>query len=352
MAMLKIKEAKKIIDGYYSALYLKKAKKIVQTTLKGNTVSILRFTHFNKHPIYVCGISLVIQLLKQVIGNKKNISVYGVKDGDYVKAGQPILVIQGNYANIAIFEGVIDGIIARCSSICNSCKQILSLIKPQQLIFMGDRADIYTAQPFDGYAAYVAGVRYFVTDAQLELIADHKDCHVVGTIPHALIQQHNGDLTNTLNHYQLCYKNDKLSALVDYDNDVCKTIKEIANKFPNLATIRIDTSSGAIDKSLPKSKAFCGVHEKLVRNARKTLNECNLTKTKIIVSSGFDYKKIKSFVDNKVPADIYGVGASLLKVNVNITGDMVYLENKPQAKFGRSLGIKINKIKTLLHKYI
>lgn len=350
--MLKLKETKKIIDGYYSALYLKKAKKIVQTTLKSNTISILRFTHFNKHPVYVCGISLAIQLLKQVIGNKKNISVYGVKDGDLVKAGQPILVIQGNYAHIAIFEGVIDGIIARCSSVCNNCKQILSLIKPQQFIFMADRADVYTAQPFDGYAAYVAGVKYFVTDAHLELIDNPKDCYVVGTIPHALIQQHNGDLVNTLNHYQLCYKGDKLSALVDYDNDVCKTIKKIASKFPNLSSIRIDTSKNVIDKSLPKSKVFGGVHEKLVRNARKTLNECGLEKTKIIVSSGFDYKKIKSFVDNKVPADIYGVGASLLKVDVNITGDVVYLDGKPQAKFGRCLGVKINKLKTLLHKYI
>lgn len=349
--MLKIKETKNIISGFYSALYLKKAKKIVQTTLKSNTVSILRFTHFNKHPVYVCGISLVIQLLKQAIGNRKNISVYGAKDGDCVKAGKPILVIQGSYANIAIFEGVIDGIIARCSSVCDKCKRILTLIKPSQLIFMADRADVFATQPFDGYAAYVAGVRYFVTDAHLELIANPKDCHVVGTIPHALIQQHNGNLENTLDHYKLCFKNDQLSALVDYDNDVCKTIEEIASKFPNLASIRIDTSKNVIDKSLPKSKAFCGVNETLVKQARKTLDKCNLTKTKIIVSSGFDYKKIKSFVDNKVPADIYGVGASLLKVDVNITGDVVYLDNKPQAKFGRNLGIKLNKLRTL-HRYI
>ena len=68
---------------------------------------------------------------------------------------------------------------------------------------------------------------------------------------------------------------------------------------------------------------------------------------KIIVSSGFTCNKIKNFVKAKAPVDFYGVGASLLKVNVNITGDLVYLDNKKESKAGRNLGIDPKMLKKL-----
>ena len=56
---------------------------------------------------------------------------------------------------------------------------------------------------------------------------------------------------------------------------------------------------------------------------------------KIIVSSGFDAEKIRDFEANNVPVDIYGVGTSLIKVNVGFTGDLVLLNGVHQAKEGR-----------------
>ncbi|MCQ3915291.1 MAG: hypothetical protein MJ195_00620 [Mycoplasmoidaceae bacterium] len=147
--MKKIHELKKILRGNYTALYLTKTKKILDSN-KVKNLSIIRFTHFNKEPIYVCGIEHCVQFLKKVSGVFK---VYGVKDGDLVEAGKPILVMEGDYRKIAEYESVIDGILARESSVCNHVKQALKYIKPNQLIFMADRADLYLGQPYDGYAA-------------------------------------------------------------------------------------------------------------------------------------------------------------------------------------------------------
>ncbi|MCQ2956645.1 MAG: hypothetical protein MJ233_02055 [Mycoplasmoidaceae bacterium] len=93
------------------------------------------------------------------------------------------------------------------------------------------------------------------------------------------------------------------------------------------------------DKSLPESPENYGVCKLLVCNARKALDANNMSHTKIIVSSGFDFKKIKDFVKSHTPVDFYGVGGSLVKVDVNITGDLVYLNNKPEAKTGRLVKI-------------
>jgi len=127
--MKKIKDINGILNNHYSAIYLGKTKKILQKNRIKND-SIMRFTHFNKEPVYVCGINHVVQILKRIRGN---FHVYGVKDGSLVKPGQPILVITGDYSKIAQMESVIDGLIARESSVCNAVKNTLTFIKPEQL---------------------------------------------------------------------------------------------------------------------------------------------------------------------------------------------------------------------------
>lgn len=345
--MKKIHEINKILRGHYTALYLTKTRKILETN-KVKNHSIIRFTHFHDKPIYVCGLQHCAQFLKKVPGVFK---VYGVNDGDLIEAGKPILIIEGDYSKIAEYESVIDGILARESSVCNSTKKILSLIKPSQLIYMGDRADLYLAQPYDGYAAWVGGMKIFTTKAHIELIQDKK-VKVVGTMPHALIQQFHGNLNKALWAYHKTLPKEKLSALVDYHNDVVNEIKQLDNKLkPLIASIRIDTSIRMCDKSLAKKRNNYGVSEQLVINARKALNQNGMSHTKIIVSSGFNFEKIKTFKKHKIPVDFYGVGGSLVKVDVNITGDLVYLNGKAEAKSGRRVKID-RKILNKLNIYI
>lgn len=342
--MKNVHELNKVLNSDFTALYLIKTKKILKEEKKQNQ-TILQFTHFEKKPIYICGINHCLQILKNVKGN---FHVYGVKEGSLVKPGHPILVISGDYSAVAEFESVIDGILARETSICNNVKTILTLIKPEQLIYMGDRADIYLTQPYDGYACWVAGMKIFTTKAHTELIPSKKDIKIVGTMPHALIQQYNGCLVTALKKYAKTFPNEKLSALIDYHNDIVNEIKSIPNNLKHkIASVRIDTSKNNCDKSLKKIPNNYGVSLNLVKLARKTLDANGMKHVKIIVSSGFNSQKIKNFIKQKAPVNFYGVGGSIVKINVNITCDLVCLNGKPQAKFGRKLAIKLNDLKKL-----
>ncbi|MCQ3908078.1 MAG: hypothetical protein MJ200_00490 [Mycoplasmoidaceae bacterium] len=93
------------------------------------------------------------------------------------------------------------------------------------------------------------------------------------------------------------------------------------------------------DKSLANKPENYGVCKQLVFNARRALDANGMKDVKIIVSSGFTPKKIKDFVKSNVPVDRFGLGKSLVNVDVNITGDLVYLNNKPEAKTGREVKI-------------
>ena len=80
-----------------------------------------------------------------------------------------------------------------------------------------------------------------------------------------------------------------------------------------------------------------GVNQKLVMNVRDALDKNGFKNIKIIVSGGFDVKKIKSFEKNNIPVDIYGVGSSILKRNIDFTADIVLVDGKFYSKEGRSI---------------
>ena len=345
----------RIKDGYYTAAYFEKASKILQK-FKPADSCIMQFTFFGDKPIMVCGINEAIQLLKFCLTKKEIdlIQVFGRNDGDIVEPKTPVLLIKGPYYVFAKYENVIDSILARRSSVANNCYQTLKLVNTDNVLYMADRTDDYLIQKYDGYAAYIGGIRHFVTNASVELIKHFPDITVGGTIPHALIQQFNGDLNQTLHCYADLFGNDKMIGLVDYHNDIEHEIKSIAKDFPNLYAIRIDTSSNMIDAGLIRQYPSCindphfkGINPNLVKFARKVLDENNMKNTKIVVSSGVNIPKIQELIESNAPVDLWGIGTSLITRNIHFTADLVYRNDTPEAKTGRKLFININNINSL-----
>jgi nicotinate phosphoribosyltransferase len=56
---------------------------------------------------------------------------------------------------------------------------------------------------------------------------------------------------------------------------------------------------------------------------------------RIVVSGGFDAKKIRSFEEEGAPVDAYGVGSSLVQGANDFTADVVRVEGRDCAKVGR-----------------
>ena len=353
----KFKFDSKIKEGYYSAVYFGKTTKIVKECINSKQNCTMQFTFFGDEPVKVCGIEESVQMLKTMLGPKdfRKIKIFGVNDGDVVKPKTSVLLIQGPYYLFGIYENVIDGILARRSSVCNNCYKLLQVIDTKKVLFMADRTDDYLVQKYDGYSAYIGGIRNFVTPASAEYLKGIKDVTVSGTIPHALIQQFNGNLSSALKAYAKTFKNDKLVALIDYHNDVENEIISLAKSgIKKIDFIRIDTSKNIVDFSLQRriknwklNKKLYGVNQYLVDIARKTLDKCGYKNTKIIVSSGLDVESIKNFIKVNSPIDAYGIGSSLITRNVHFSADLVMNDNKPESKYGRKLFTNINKLNKL-----
>jgi nicotinate phosphoribosyltransferase len=206
------------------------------------------------------------------------------------------------------------------------------------VIFMGDRDDHFTQQAGDGYAAYIGGATAQATHAMNEWWGKQG----MGTMPHALIQLFNGDIVAACKAYHKKFPEDELTALVDYNNDVITDSLKVAREFGDLLKgVRIDTSRTLIDKYFLRNQHLLGtfdprgVNAELIFALRKALDAEGYNHVKIVVSGGFTVERIKEFEKQGVPVDMYGIGSSLLKLNIGFTGDNVMLNGKPQAKEGR-----------------
>ena len=348
----------KIKEGDYSAKYFLVSKKILEQSNKNN-VSLLRFKHFNKN-VVVCGIQEVLQLIKFCLPEQdfKKTKIYYLEDGQITNEDQPILAIEGDYKKFGYLENVIDAILSRRSSVATNAYNLTSMVGSNKIIYMADRSDDYSLQAYDGYSAYVGGIRKFVTNESVKFLKQSNitDFQVLGTIPHALIQQYEGDLSKTLKAFTQVFPNDTVIGLIDFHNDCLNELKMLKkNGIQKLDYVRIDTSKKLIDKSLQKTyflslyESLHGVNKHLVNKVRNKLDELGYKNTKIIVSSSINENSILNYEKQKTPIDLYGVGKYFMNVNVNYTGDLIKLNGKYLAKYGRDENIDsyLAKMKTI-----
>ncbi len=327
-------------NGCYSAIYLKKTAKILKSSRK-NIITTVQFFQ-REDNVVLCGIKHVIKILKSETIKFKSLKIESLRDGDIINNNEPVLKITGELWKFIHLEGIIDGILARESSIATNSYRTLKECKEKSLIYMNDRNDYYYCQQWDGYAANIGGIKNFVTPAQIELIKNKQELKLIGTVPHALIQSFNGDLVAAIDKYHKYIPEDKIVGLVDYHNDVVKESLELAKVWKEkLFAVRVDTSKSLIDKGIEDLKGkypeseLSGVNIHILRLLRLELDKNNFKNVKIIASSGLNAKKIFMLEKQNSPVDIYGVGKSLANIFLDFTCDAVIIDGKLEAKFGR-----------------
>ncbi|NQZ66178.1 MAG: nicotinate phosphoribosyltransferase [Mycoplasmatales bacterium] len=322
----------------YTAKYFDKTSRIIEKHLPNSIVTLQFFQRQNDS--ILCGINEVLKFLEKNTQTSKYEILY-LKEGSKINSGDIVLQLKGNYVQFGIYEGVIDGILSRATSLATNAYHALKESNGKEVIYMGDRQDHYINQTLDGYAISLGGIKKQVTDAHVEL----HDGISVGTMPHALIQMFEGDLIKSLHAYKDTFKNEKLTALVDFNNDViADSLKALKEFGKNLSAVRVDTSANLSDKMFPNNEEY-GVTPNMISRLRNELNKANGNHVKIIVSSGFDAQKIKNFENKKSPVDVYGVGSSLLKIKNSFTADAVEINGKKISKVGRGIKPVSNLVK-------
>lgn len=329
----------RIKEGWFSAVYFLKTKEIAEKKRPNNEV-IMQF--FQKESAVLCGTDEAIALIHEFAENPESLEIHSLKDGDKISPFETVLTVKGPYQSFGFLEGIIDGILARRTSVSTNVYNVVKAArtsgKQKPVIFMGDRDDHYTQQAGDGYAAFIGGSTAQATHAMNEWWGKTG----MGTMPHALIQLFEGDVLAAAKAYKEVYPNDNLSVLVDYNNDVITDALTVAREFKEeLKSVRLDTSANVVDKYFIRNEHVMGgfdprgVNPELVFALRQALDDEGFNYVKIIVSGGFNEEKIRRFEKQNVPVDIYGVGRSLLSIRTGFTGDNVILNGKAQSKFGR-----------------
>ncbi len=327
----------------------------------------------------------------------QNLEVEAVHDGAVVayegnvNRVKPVMKIRGRYRDIALLETPILGALTRSTRIATNVYNTLVAARGKPVLFFPARFDAHEVQAADGYAYDIAVKRFnkdygghvasFVsTDAQ----GDWWGGLGGGTVAHAAIASFLGDTVEAMLAFAATQTvSVPRVALVDFNNDSVGTSLAVlkamfrhfraaldagdsaeAEKY-RLFGVRLDTSGNMRDISLAPlgdKKLDNGVNPRLVWVVRQAVDRAwqdwqlppawhdraaeYCRRVQIVVSGGFNPQKIRHFEELDVPADIYGVGSSLMSnddylgTNTDFTADVVRVRLQKQwvdmAKVGRA----------------
>jgi nicotinate phosphoribosyltransferase len=327
---------KRLGEGFYSANYFLKSNKIVKENEPNHIVTMQWFQRRDDSKL--CGIDEAIAILHTFAIHPEELVIEALHDGDIIQANEPVLKVTGKYENFGFLESVIDGVLARRTSVCTNVYNVLKVSGDIPVFSMADRQDDYLTQVGDGYATYVAGITKVSTDAQ-GLWWGGKG---MGTMPHALIQICGGDICKAADAYLKSFPDEQVTALIDYHNNVVRDTLIIAKHLGHkLRGVRVDTSKALIDHYFDDKDTSGfdphGVCKELIFALRKALDDEGFNYVGITVSSSFNKEKIQEWKRLGVPVTMYGVGTSFVNnMTCGFTGDLVMLDGKAEAKEGRA----------------
>lgn len=315
---------------YYAANYFFKAQEIV-AKFHPNNIVVLQF--FQRHDDAILGgMNEALEILEQSTDTSKYQIRY-LEEGSIINNREVVLELEGHYQDFGVVEGIIDGVLARSTSIATNAKRCLDAAKGKEIVFMGDRSDHYLMQERDGIAVELAGIKAHSTNAG----ARGREEVVFGSIPHALIQNFKGDLVQVMDYYAKLWPNEKeLIALVDFSNDVISESLKVLQHFgKKLYGVRVDTSKAVMDKMFDRNENEYGVTPRQIKKLREALDANNGQHVKIIVSSGFNPQRIAQFEKENTPVDAYGVGEYILQIRNTFSADATMINGTKFAKEGR-----------------
>lgn len=324
----------KIRAGYYSDAYYNFAR---DSLLADGRHPRVLMQVFQKQAAILGGMDEAIAVLKLCSHGWNALEARALYDGDPVEPWETVLTIEGDYTLFAHLETVYLGALARRTLVSTNVRRVVEAAAPKPILFFPARHDHWLVQTGDGYAAHIAGAIGVSTDAQSSWWGGRG----IGTVPHALIASYGGNTVAAAEHFaEWAPEEMNVVVLVDFENDSVRTSLEVARALgPKLWGVRLDTSDLLVDRSLWHELGDFdprGVNERLVRKVRAALDADGFEAVKIVVSGGFTAEKIRAFERTGVPADVYGVGSSLLRGSNDFTADIVRVEGKPVAKVGRA----------------
>lgn len=252
------------------------------------------------------------------------IDVYAMEEGAMFQPFQPVVVLEGEYLDYAIYETPLLGILCQASGIATKASRCKKAAGDKQVISFGARRMHPVLAPMIERNAFIGGCDGVAVIKSGELIGEVPQ----GTVPHSLILLL-GDSTEAIKAFhQVIEPTVKRIALIDtFSDEKLEAIKVAEVMGRDLFAMRLDTPSSRRGDML-----------QILEEVRWELDYRGFNQIKLFVSGGLDEYKITEL--NKV-ADAYGVGTSISNAPViNFSFDIVEVDGKPIAKKGKRSGAK------------
>jgi nicotinate phosphoribosyltransferase len=259
----------------------------------------------------------------------KPVRVYSLPEGTVFRRKQPVMIIEGRYSDIAVFETAVLGVLRFATSIATKAARIrMAAGRGKLLLFFGLRALHPAVQPAADRAAYIGGL-----DGVSGVLSEkYLGLKPRGTMPHALIIVFGDQVKAWKAFAEKFHGETPVIALVDtfYDERI-EALMAARALGPKLAGVRLDT---------PGSRR--GRMRDIVEEVRWALDIEGYRHVKIFVSGGIDEEQVSELRD---VVDGFGVGTSIAAApSIDLSMDIVEVDRgdgwKPVTKRGKMPGAK------------
>ncbi|MCE4617617.1 MAG: nicotinate phosphoribosyltransferase [Desulfurococcales archaeon] len=301
-------EHRELVSGQVTDVYFFRTKNIIANShLKD--VKVRMEVHSYKLPrrydwAVFAGLWESIELLEGL-----DVNVYSIPEGTVYYEKEPLMLIEGRYADIAMLETALLGILRHATTVATKSARIKRLAGDKTVLFFGLRsAHPLISLVLDKYS-YIGGA-----DGVSGLLAEkYLGLKPRGTMPHALIIAF-GDQIEAWKHYAEMYGQDGVIALVDtFCDERFESLLAAETLKDKLIGVRLDT---------PGSRR--GRMKDIIEEVRWTLDVNGYKHVKIFISGGIDEKEI---VELRDLADGFGVGTSIAwATNIDISMDIVEVD--------------------------
>ncbi len=276
----------------------------------------------------LCGIEEVKALLEKVLP-EDNREVWTLAEGESFDKKEVVLRIKAPYQSYGTYETTYLGILAHCSGWATAARECVDAAQGIPVISFGARHVHPSVVGVMEYSAVVGGCTGCASTAGARLAG----MKPIGTIPHALIIIIDSTAQATLAFDKHMPPEVPRIALVDtFEDEVRESVTVAKAMQGKLQGVRLDT---------PSERGR--VTADLVKEVRAWLDLEGFKEVKIVVSGGLNPERIRYFISEGAPVDIFAVGSYISDASpIDFTADLHEVEGKPIAKRGRMPGITPN----------
>jgi len=313
------------LSGETADIYFPRTVEILKKE-KINPVATMEV--FPRGPGILCGIEEVKTLLEKVLPEDSR-EVWALSEGESFDRKEVVLRIKAPYQSYGTYETTYLGILAHCSGWATAARECVDAAQGIPVISFGARHVHPSVVGVMEYSAIVGGCTGCASTSGAKLAG----IQPTGTIPHALIIILGSTAEATLAFDKHMPPEVPRIALVDtFEDEVRESVTVAKAMQGRLQGVRLDT---------PSERGR--VTADLVKEVRAWLDLEGFKEVKIVVSGGLNLERIRYFITEGAPVDIFAVGSYISDASpIDFTADLHEVEGKPIAKRGRMPGVTPN----------